>query len=388
MIPLIVRFPLDKTGHSPNNLVLNDVYVMAPRARRIIVPRYGGFFADSLTVIDNVTQKVLSRGVHYSILELNPEATLRLGKEVSQLIAITDTSIGDTVYLNYQAVGGEYTSIISAVEHLLGTTDGDTRPVYWTDISDHPSTFAATWHLHDVGDIYDFNAAAHKVDRIRAALEMKDIVSHDAIYHQIDQVSGQFSGDIAALVTGINNHINNHLNPHNTTAAQINAYTRNQVLATLNNIVNNLNYIIGQSEQGLNGHLVGYNPHIDTAGGIGAYTGAEQEAMIQAMLAAQSGGTNGTWQYLYEQWTYSATLTNELNTSAFYSITSAGQDTGREANRIYVNGALISDAFNYHTNDYKLIQGVIMVPAGGSLTIDCNTGQGPCRLKIWRFKPI
>lgn len=100
-----------------------------------------------------------------------------------------------------------------------------------------------------------------------------------------------------------------------------------------------------------------------------------------------SAGVGTAWSQVDNVVTTTYNTTNDQSRSIFYSSTVAGSGTGRVANRLYVNGALISDAQNYHTNDPKTIQGVVFVPAGGSLTVDTSTsgGSGPGRVLLLRF---
>ena len=219
--PQIVRFPLDPTGISTNNFVQAEPVTMVHRITRAIAPQYGAFYTQSLRVFDGVSNVELVRGVQYYAAELYEVPTAKYGKEVCAIIIIKDTSVSDTVLLNYQAVGGEFSASVEAIVSQINNLQNDTRPVRWGDIIDKPSEYTPTDHLHDLGDIYGFESLVHAVNRVRAAVLLGDSASHDEIYRYIDQqIATAASAAVAAYQTLIN-HVSNTSNPHITTATQV-----------------------------------------------------------------------------------------------------------------------------------------------------------------------
>lgn len=219
--PQIVRFPLDPTGISTNNFVQAEPVTMVHRITRAIAPQYGAFYTQSLRVFDGVSNVELVRGVQYYAAELYEVPTAKYGKEVCAIIIIKDTSVSDTVLLNYQAVGGEFSASVEAIVSQINNLQNDTRPVRWGDIIDKPSEYTPTDHLHDLGDIYGFESLVHAVNRVRAAVLLGDSASHDEIYRYIDQQIAAAASAAAAAYQTVSNHVNNTSNPHQTTAAQV-----------------------------------------------------------------------------------------------------------------------------------------------------------------------
>jgi Chaperone of endosialidase len=219
--PQIVRFPLDPTGISTNNFVQGEPVTMVHRVTRAIAPQYGAFYTQSLRVFDGVSNAELVKGVQYYAAELYEVPTAKYGKEVCAIIIIKDTSVSDTVRLNYQAVGGEFSASTEAIVSQMNNLQSDDRPVRWGDIIDKPSEYTPTHHLHDLGDIYGFESLVHAVNRVRAAVLLGDSASHDEIYSYVDQHIAEEQAAAAAAAQTVSNHVTNTSNPHKTTATQI-----------------------------------------------------------------------------------------------------------------------------------------------------------------------
>jgi len=186
MPPVIVRYPLDPTGISPNNLVQGEVHTLTKRLNRTVVPLYGAFFAESMRIVDQLTQLPLARDLQWYPGELYEVPTALYGKDIYALLVITDVNVSDNVIIQYQAVGGEWGSSETAIAQLLENLNLDDRPVTWPNIVAKPNSFPPSLHLHDAGDVYGFEYVVHAIDRLRSAIEFGDDVSHDQIYKYID----------------------------------------------------------------------------------------------------------------------------------------------------------------------------------------------------------
>lgn len=200
MTPVIVRYPLDPTGISPDNLVQGEVHQMVRRNVRAIATQYGAFFTASMKVVDTSTNQELVRGQQYQAVEMYELPTKRYGKEVCAIILITDTTVSDEVSLQYQAVGGEFSSSATAILQMIEALELDDRPLAWSSIVDLPSEFPPSHHLHDIGDTYGWEFVTHALERVRQAIVLGDTLSHDAIYRYIDAVNGQVSASVLAQI--------------------------------------------------------------------------------------------------------------------------------------------------------------------------------------------
>lgn len=211
MSPVIVRYPLDPTGRNPNNLVVGEVHELVRRQVRSVATLYGGFFSESLRIVDTATQQPLSAS-QYEAVELYEAASARFGKEVCAVALITDPTVGDSVTLSYQAVGGEFSTSALAVTQLIDALQLDNRPATWAGLIDKPNGFEPAPHLHDVGDTYGWEFIVNALERVRAALALGDRMNLDAIYRYADQVgvnaaAGSESRVSAAIAAAMAAHL-------------------------------------------------------------------------------------------------------------------------------------------------------------------------------------
>lgn len=113
---------------------------------------------------------LLTPGVDYVPTMLQQDATRVSGKEVCQLVVITNETLMNDVVLEYQAVGGEYSVSSDALDQLIATLNLDNRPVAWGEIIGIPNTFPPVDHLHHIQDFKGFGHVVDAIDEIRALL--------------------------------------------------------------------------------------------------------------------------------------------------------------------------------------------------------------------------
>lgn len=232
----VLRYSLDLSGNSPNNLVVGEVHSLTPVApNRSIAPYYGSFYTQGFKVRDvggtidaiayeNIpltgsaplvigsvslgdssvgfkrvrlsnqtigTQNgfyqytvsgsiytltpmalgaLLTPGVDYVPTMLHQDATRVSGKEVCQLIVITNQTLLGDVVLEYQTVGGEYSVSSDALDQLIEALNLDNRPVVWGEIIGLPNAFPPVDHIHHIQDFKGFGHVIDALDDIRAML--------------------------------------------------------------------------------------------------------------------------------------------------------------------------------------------------------------------------
>lgn len=194
--PIIVRFPYDPTGVNPDNSIQGEIHSLTAHAVRAVAPTYGPFFTTSLQVYDNGTDQLLVKGTDYEAVEMLEDITLRLGKEVCNLILILNQAVSAAVRINYQVVGGLYQNSAAALINMYETVLQDNRPVAWENILNKPLLFPPTTHLHNLQDVYGFEPMVGALERVRNAIVLSDVPAFEALIDWVNaQVSG-FSGDI------------------------------------------------------------------------------------------------------------------------------------------------------------------------------------------------
>lgn len=217
-LPFALRYPFDPTGTSPANLVVNEEHTLPARNIRAVAPLHGGYYTESLVVVDASNNQTLTKGVDYDVAEFYQMASSRTGKEVCCVILITNAAVSNQVLITYQAVGGEFSTSAEVIEQLLEALNLDNRPVTWPSILNRPSEFTPSQHLHDVGDIFGFEYHVHALERIVRALEIGDDRQHEALLAYFDAkfAEGGFitTADVETLIgSAITTH-SNAADPH------------------------------------------------------------------------------------------------------------------------------------------------------------------------------
>lgn len=220
MVTLPIRYPLDKTGLSPDNKIVGEQHTLVNRTVRAVAPMYGPYYTESLVIRDVSTGLPLSPS-QYKSTEMDVVPTGMYGKEICSIILITDTSVSSVIEIDYQCLGGGYTYSVDAIISMLNSAEMDNRPVAWPDIISKPEAFEPAAHFHDAGDIYGFEYVVTALERLRQAILIGDAASHDEILRYIDRTFDELNQHLTAVEASLNAHKADLNNPHQTTKAQV-----------------------------------------------------------------------------------------------------------------------------------------------------------------------
>lgn len=178
----LMRYALDPTGLNPNNLVIGEVHTLAAVQTRAIAPLYGPFFSDTIVVYDHGNSVLLTKNLDYHCVHLLQDASLTFGKEVCQMILITNKAVSDQVRLNYQVLGGYYQNSSQAVVDVYNTFLNDRRPVDWEKgILNKPLTYTPSSHMHLLEDVVGFGPLVVALERIGQAVTLSNIPAYQAL---------------------------------------------------------------------------------------------------------------------------------------------------------------------------------------------------------------
>lgn len=261
--PIVFKYPLDRTGVSPNNLIVDEPHTLPSGRNRPFVTNYGAFFTESLKVCDGYTGKELKVRDQYIAAQLYQEATEFTGKEVCSVIIVTDPTVSQGVTVTYQAIGGEFSTSVRAIREMVDDLDLDNRPVAWGDLLGKPATFPPAPHLHDAGDIYGYEYLVEAIERLRQAILVGNEPYMNAIREFVEALEARLDDELLDIATvqetldGIDNE------------KAISPYGFREAFIEL--IQANLDYIY---------HMGLRNPHQDDAASMG-------------VAFAPSGTTNG-----------------------------------------------------------------------------------------------
>lgn len=383
------RKPLDRTGKAASNLITNEAQTLPNRQVRVIVPEFGAFFAESLIVKDAANDRVLTPFVEYAPADIYYHPTMEYGKGIYAEIVLYNTEVSNNVIITYQAVGGMYSVNRKNIFAALDEIDLDDRPVGYSEIIGRPHYLSPGPHQHDTGDTYGWEYIQRALDNVTSGLIQGRQSTYDKILSDIQTEYSLLKDQNTSITAQLQAHISDFNNPHELSAGQINVFTIPEtdfILQSLYNTFNTRgNSIITRttnhdSDKG--------NPHQLTPGQINAYTTAEFNAKLADAISKLASGSDGSWVYLFSgtvnrpdpiypdnpQPRSSWTWNNPYSKAVIVSNSMAGQGNQGVYQSGYVNGQLISEAFNYQSSDSdnKTIQGIFKVPVGGSLTIYSN----------------
>lgn len=207
-----VKYPLDRTGQAATNLVADELHQLNNANYRVLVPRYGAFFTESLSLREAATGKPLVNGVDYYPAMLYKTPTMDTGKEIHQIVVITNPNVSANVYFNAQMLGGEYSYSWDAIVQLIESLKLDQRSVLFENIIGKPDNYPPTPHLHDIGDVFGFEFQVAGMERIRQAIMLGGGAQLRSIFQYIDN-----------QITEVNNKFDAQLSTQNTPQAIIDA---------------------------------------------------------------------------------------------------------------------------------------------------------------------
>jgi hypothetical protein len=153
------------------------------------------------------------------------------GKEIYNIILIVNELVSPNVAIDYQVLGGEYSQTSEATKPLIDALYSDSRSVTWNNVTDEPSQFNPSHHLHAVGDVIGFEYVVAALERIRNVLLTASSLSMDKTLSYLDirlAELKQINDNLQSTINGINSivntfnlHIADKQNPHQTDKAQI-----------------------------------------------------------------------------------------------------------------------------------------------------------------------
>ena len=201
---LIIKYPLDPTGVSVNNLVSNELCQLSSDSIRCIAPLNGAFYGTSMVIIDLNTNQTLNSSQWYPS-ELYDVPTALYGKAIYGIAVITDNNVSTNISISYQAVGGEFSTQETSIVQLANTLALDSRPVQWPNVFNTPLEYPPSEHLHDAGTIYGFEYVVHAIERVRAAIDLGDTIAQNKFYKYIDSKLSTVNtmADLQTLVNSI-----------------------------------------------------------------------------------------------------------------------------------------------------------------------------------------
>ena len=185
------RYPLDPTGISPNNLVVNEPHVLDFKKFRVIVPVNGAYFDDNtLKVYDTLNQRLLNKGDDYLCTDIASVPTSKYNKTICDTITIKNREVSNQVMITYQALGGEFSTRFDVIESIIETLKIDERPVNYNNITQLPDVFPGAPEFTDIGNGYGFEYLITALDRLNRTIQLGSHVRDKSFLDYIETVMG------------------------------------------------------------------------------------------------------------------------------------------------------------------------------------------------------
>ena len=189
---------LDVTGISPDNLVLQEEHILHSGDRKLVVPKYGSFFKEGLSIYTDTGTKLTNN--QYMVMELYQDASLRTGKAVFNVIVLTDPKINNKVKIDYQALGGDYCVHNEQLLAWFNTFKRDDLGADWSEITDKPKFFTPAKHKQHSRDLYGAEYIVEALMRIRDAIELQSIGYHTNAVKVIEEHLAKLKDNTDTLI--------------------------------------------------------------------------------------------------------------------------------------------------------------------------------------------
>lgn len=288
MANVIVQLPLDLSGTNPNNAIGSEEHLLTKLdgfPYSIITMEHGGFYSKSLKVFDEkynrlkVNEDFIWTYRHNLISE-------RTGRDVASAIVFINKNLKGKVFLQAQMVGGDVAYSFTVIQDYIAFYK--TKPTtYVPTIDDYVGT-EPIWAPGELANerwgLDTYQPFNNELENIRRAMTMGAI---DAEQKFRDAVKNRFDEFMAKFTDRLKNHIDDKNDPHQITPTQVNlGIVNNYAVASsavalagtsddtylTPKLVNEV--LDGVPTTRLNAHIntVNSDPHNTTAASLNAYS--------------------------------------------------------------------------------------------------------------------
>lgn len=202
-------YPIDPTGISPSNRVIDETQVISPPGRvtdaSFFVPRVNPFFREGLVIKQGT--RTLIENVDYQLVFRSVALSEHFERELFGGVMFTDRNYAGTLKLSYQVLGGDFQNNEYELLERLARVSGAIRWVTYDQLIGAPSGFPPAYHQHDME---------------------KDLVNMGDVVDAVEKIAVEL-GKAPASLDEVNTRMNAHL-------TQAHAHTKSQI--GLSNIEN------------------------------------------------------------------------------------------------------------------------------------------------------
>lgn len=205
---MLFKRPLDLVGDMAENRVVGEYHPLTQLSDRAFTVELGSFYSSTVAIRNATTGQALVRNVDYKLLNADMAAVTETGgKAVDTVIFMLDTNMSG-VYVDYQAVGGQYSVLSLAVVILLEANKNATKePIYWSDILDKPETWLPTNHTHELWELDEIEKGHTALTKVIESILLKDYEGYrevfDSLYNKIKTTVADAEDSITQLTADV-----------------------------------------------------------------------------------------------------------------------------------------------------------------------------------------
>lgn len=183
-------YPLDPTGISPTNKIVDEIKVVTPPTKitdaNFIVPNITPFFKEGFSI--RLGTRVLVEGVDYQLVFRHIAASTHFTREIFGGIMFINKQFTGTVRLTYQVLGGEFQNANPDAITEFSKAIGAVRWITFDQILGVPSSFPPAYHEHDLeSDLIDMGDVVDAIEKLTLAIVNKSTSAETfAIQRHID----------------------------------------------------------------------------------------------------------------------------------------------------------------------------------------------------------
>lgn len=296
---------LDLSGTSVHNRIINEKHKLEripDKKDRIICPKYGSYYVESLSIRDDNTSRPLIQGEDYLVAYHDPDFSKLTGKDIESLIIIINESVSENVRISYQALGGKLTIERDFLYEELQGVDESTMTYSFYDIIGTPTEYPGDAdHPHEWWQIYGFDSLIENLEMLYRAIS----AGRTGYYNALNEYAELYKDIILQALDEFESnkeHLTDYNNPHQTDktkaglseihnwpiAGQVQSLdtTRDDVYMGISGVSSQFkNYVYPD----LSAHLTDFNnPHRLTAEQLGIFDKSEVDGLYSDRLLRTS----------------------------------------------------------------------------------------------------
>lgn len=203
--------------------------------RRILMPRRGAYYSDSIVIREVNTNRILVKDVDYTPSIIEQDATITSGKPVVCYVVIHNHVLNPIEILEYQFVGGEFSLMPELLADVTAMLTDESNEISYNNLIGKPEFgFVPSFHEHGEDNTFNWQYIIESLDRLNHAVTVKHEATHDLLRSKIETSRDQVDVYLQPIIDDLSAHIARRDNPHNVTPAQAGTHSKTQV----NNLLN------------------------------------------------------------------------------------------------------------------------------------------------------